>query len=65
MVANFFLSFSSTFDFKVYKKCFIIKLNFVFNNSILVSKIAEFDADFESVQKVAKRLMRKMLSAKK
>jgi hypothetical protein len=30
----------------------------------MVIKNAEFDADFESVEKVAKRLMRKKFSAK-
>jgi hypothetical protein len=36
-----------------------------FRNAIWVSKYPEFDADFESVEKVANRLMLKKVSAKK
>jgi hypothetical protein len=43
----------------------MIKHSFSFKNAIWVSKNAEFDADFESVEKVAKNLMRKKLSKKK
>jgi hypothetical protein len=41
------------------------KTFFSFKNAIWVSKNAEFDADFKSVGKVAKNLVRKKLSNKK
>ncbi len=43
----------------------MIKQFFSFKNAIWVTKFAEFDADFESVEKVAKNLVRKKLSKNK
>jgi hypothetical protein len=40
------------------QKCFT-------QNAIWISKHAEFDGDFESIEKVAKKCMGKILSAKK
>jgi hypothetical protein len=45
------------FDLKVSKS--MIKNLFFFRNAIRVSKNGEFDADFESVGKVAKNLCEK------
>jgi|688.fasta_scaffold1608879_1 hypothetical protein len=47
------------------QKVLIWSKKFILKNAIWVSKNAKFEADFESVGKVANRIMRKKLSAKK
>jgi hypothetical protein len=60
---SFFLFFNilSVFDFNVCKTC-QFEINLFFQNAICVSNDAEFDADFKSVIKVAKRLMQKKVA---
>jgi hypothetical protein len=50
---------------KVCKKCQYDQTFFSFKSEIWASKNAEFGADLESVEKVAKNLVRKKLSKKK
>jgi hypothetical protein len=58
-----FWAVSSSLDFKVSKKCKNDK-HFLLQNCNKVSKNEEFDADFETVEKVAKKLMRKTVKEK-
>jgi hypothetical protein len=51
-------------DFKVFKKCSYDKKLYFSINAIWL-KNAFFDVEFESVEKVARRLVRKKLPAKK
>ncbi len=61
----FFSAVSSAFAFKVEKSAKITPTFLSLLNAIWVSINAEFDADFESIEKVEKQIMRKKLSTKK
>jgi hypothetical protein len=60
---SFFYPFLPHLHSKFVKSTNMIKF-FFFKKAIWVVKNAEFDADFESIEKVSKKLMRKKLSTK-